>query len=220
MTIWIVLGCVALVLVLLLLIPLGVKVDYNQDGFVLAATLGPITIPLYPRTKKKAKKRPKKEKKKSKKASPKAEASEEKEKDSQAKPSLSLGSWKTFRKYLPILCEAAGELRRKMVVRRLHIHLVWAGKNPAAAAIGYGMIHGVIGGIWNLIGGNFQVKDHKFVVDLDYDRQEPQVAMQMALSLRVGQIIGFALRYAKKIAAMQRKEREKTDNSKEVNHHE
>lgn len=215
MTIWIVLGCVALVLVLLMLTPLGAKVDYTQDGFVLALALGPITIPPHPRPKKKPKKG-----KKSKKPPQKAAASEEKSKANDAKPSLSLGSWKTFRQYLPILCEAAGELRRKMVVRRLHIHLVWAGENPAAAAIGYGMIHGVIGGIWNLIDGNFRVKDHKFVVDLDYDRREPQVAMQMVLSLRVGQIIGFALRYAMKIVAMQRKEREKTDNSKEVNHHE
>jgi len=212
MTIWIVLGCVALVLVLLLLTPLRAKADYTQNGFALAVALGPITVPLYPR--------PKKKSKKGKPPPKKAAASEQETQKKDAKPSLSLGSWKQFRQYLPLICEAAGELRRKVVVRRLSIHLVWAGESPAAAAIGYGMVHGVIGGLWNLIDGSFRVKDHKFVVDLDYDKHEPQVAMKAVLSLRVGQVISFALRYAIKFVAMQRKEREKTDNSKEVNHHE
>lgn len=212
MTIWMVLGCVALALAILLMIPLGAKAEYTQKGFVLAVVLGPISVPVYPR--------PKKKSKKSKKRPKQAADSQQETKQEERKSVLSLGSWKKFRQYLPLICEAAGELRRKMVVRRLNIHLVWAGENPAAAAIGYGMIHGVIGGLWNLIDGAFRVKDHKFVVDLDYDKHEPQVSMQAVLTLCVGQIISFGLRYAMKFAAMQRKEREKTDNSKEVNHHE
>ena len=207
---WMVLGCVVLVLVLLTLIPLGARGQYGQEGFRLDLVVGPVTIGVYPKAKKKKKK---------------SKARKEKKGEPQKKPvppksKLSLGSWHTFRRFLPLICEAAGELRRKMVVRKLNIHLVWADKAPASAAIGYGMINGVIGGLWNLIDHSFRVKDHKFVVDLDYEKKEPQVQLQAVLTLTVGQLISFGIRYGMKFIAMQREDRKKTENSKEVISHE
>ena len=204
---WMVLGCVVLVLVLLTLIPLGARGQYGQEGFRLDLVVGPVTIGVYPKAKKKS--RARKEKK-----------GEPQKKPVPPKSKLSLGSWHTFRRYLPLICEAAGELRRKMVVRKLNIHLVWADKDPASAAIGYGMINGVIGGLWNLIDHSFRVKDHKFVVDLDYEKKEPQVQLQAVLTLTVGQLISFGIRYGMKFIAMQREDRKKTENSKEVISHE
>lgn len=207
---WMILGCVVLVLVLLTLIPLGARGQYSQEGFRLDVVVGPVTIGVYPKAKKKGKK---------------PKARKEKEGEPQKEPApqkskLSLGSWRTFRRYLPLICEAAGELRQKMVVRKLNIHLVWADKDPASAAIGYGMINGVIGGVWNLIDHSFRVKDHKFVVDLDYEKKEPQVQLQAVLTLTVGQLISFGIRYGMKFIAMQREDRKKTENSKEVISHE
>lgn len=207
---WMILGCVVLVLVLLTLIPLGARGQYSQEGFRLDVVVGPVTIGVYPKAKKKEKK-PKARKEK--KGEPQKESAPPKSK-------LSLGSWRTFRRYLPLICEAAGELRRKMVVRKLNIHLVWADKDPASAAIGYGMINGVIGGVWNLIDHSFRVKDHKFVVDLDYEKKEPQVQLQAVLTLTVRQLISFGIRYGMKFIAMQREDRKKTENSKEVISHE
>lgn len=214
MTIWIVLGCVALVLVLLWMTPLGAKVGYDQKGLVLAVSVGPVAIPVYPRPKKKDKKPKKKDRKK------KTQAPADLQEKPAKKFPLSLNSWQEFRQYLPLICEAAGELRRKMVVQQLNVQLVWAGENPAAAAIGYGVIHGVIGGLWNLIDGSFRVRNHKFVIDLDYESKEPQVSAKAVLSLRVGQAVSFGIRYGMKLAAQQRKQRNETHNSKEVNHHE
>ena len=211
MTIWIVLGCVALVLVLVALAPVCAKADYTPKGLVLTLSLGFLSISVYPRPEKKRKKKGKKQPKK---------AQPPKEEKNAPKPARTLGNWKQFRQYLPLICQAAGELRRKMVVRHLNIHLVWAGENPAAAAIGYGAIHGVIGGIWNLVDGSFREKDHKFVVDLDYDKKEPQIAAKAVVSLRVGQAVSFGIRYSMKLAAMQRNKRENTRHSKEVIHHE
>lgn len=207
---WMVLGLVVLVVVLLTWIPLGARGQYGQEGFRLDVVVGPVTIGVYP----KAKKRKKKPKAKNEKPSKPQQA------PAPQKPKLSLGSWHTFRRYLPLICEAAGELRRKMVVRKLNIHLVWADKDPASAAIGYGMINGVIGGLWNLMDYSFRVKDHRFVVDLDYDKKEPQVQLQAVLTLTVGQLIRFGIRYGMKFIAMQREDRRKTENSKEVNSHE
>lgn len=215
MMIWIVLGCVVLALALLLLVPVRAKASYSQEGVRLALALGPITIPVVPRPAQ----RPKK-KKKQPKAQKKTPQPEKEKNQNLLKTLLAPGSWKKFRRYLPLICEAAGELRRKIIVRKLKMHLIWAGKDPASAAIGYGMINGVIGGIWNLIDGSFRVKDHKFVVDLDYDKQEPQVSAQAELSLTVGQCLSFALRYTKKLAAIKAEERRTTQHSKEVNSHE
>lgn len=207
---WMVLGCVVLALVLLTLVPLGARGQYSREGFRLDVVVGPVTIGVYPKAKKH---KPPKKKKEENKEEPQQEPAPKKSK-------LSLGAWHTFRRYLPLICEAAGELRRKIVVRKLNIHLVWADKDPASAAIGYGMIHGVIGGVWNLIDHNFRVKDHKFVVDLDYEKKEPQVQMQTVLTLTVGQLISFGIRYGMKFIAMQREDRKKTENSKEVISHE
>lgn len=213
--IWIVLGCVVLALALLPLVPVRAKASYSQEGVRLALALGPITVPVVPRPAK----RPKKKKKQPK--EPKKTPQPEKEKDQNLLETLlNPGSWKKFQRYLPLICEAAGELRRKIVVRKLKMNLIWAGKDPASAAIGYGMINGVIGGIWNLIDGNFRVKDHKFVVDLDYDKKEPQVSAQAEFSLTVGQCLSFALRYIKKLAAIKAEEGGSTQHSKEVKSHE
>lgn len=207
---WMVLGCGVLLLTLLLLVPVGAQGEYHGDGFAFRLAIGPVTIPLYPKSKKKRKSvKPRKAKKEGSQQEP-----------APQKPQFSLGSWKTFRHYVPLICEAAGELRRKIVVRKLNIHLVWAGKDPASAAIGYGMIHGVVGGLWNLIDHSFRVKDHKFVVDLDYEKKEPQVQLQAMLSLTIGQIISFGIRYGMKFIAIHRKERKNMENSKEVNSHE
>lgn len=215
MMIWIVLGCVVLALALLLLVPVRAKASYSQEGVRLALALGPITVPVVPRPAK----RPKKKKKQPK--EPKETPQPEREKTKNLLGNLlNPGSWKKFRRYLPLICEVAGELRRKIIVRKLKMHLIWAGKDPASAAIGYGMINGVIGGIWTLIDGNFRVKDHKFVVDLDYDKKEPQVSAQAELSLTVGQCLSFALRYIKKLAAIKAEEGGTTQHSKEVNSHE
>ena len=143
MMIWIVLGCVVLALALLLLVPVRAKASYSQEGVRLALALGPITVPVVPRPAK----RPKKKKKQPK--EPKKTPQSEKEKTKNLLGNLlNPGSWKKFQRYLPLICEAAGELRRKIIVRKLKMHLIWAGKDPASAAIGYGMINGVIGGIW------------------------------------------------------------------------
>ena len=214
MMIWIILGCVVLVLALLLLVPVRAKASYSQEGVRLALALGPITVPVVPRPAK----RPKKKKQPT--AQQTAPQPEKGEGQKLLEALLDPGSWKKFRRYLPLICEAAGELRRKIIVRKLKMHLIWAGEDPASAAIGYGMIHGVIGGIWNLIDGSFRVKDHKFVVDLDYDKKEPQVSAQAVLSLTVGQCLSFALRYTKKLAAMKAEEGGTTQHSKEVNSHE
>lgn len=215
MMIWIVLGCVVLALALLLLVPVRAKASYSQEGVRLALALGPITVPVVPRPAKRPKKKKKQPKESKKPPQP------EKEKNQNLLETfLNPGSWKKFRRYLPLICEEAGELRRKVIVRKLKIHLIWAGEDPASAAIGYGMINGVIGGIWNLIDGNFRVKDHKFVVDLDYDKKEPQVSAKAELSLTVGQCLSFALRYIKKLAAIKAEEGGTTQHSKEVNSHE
>lgn len=213
--IWIVLGCVVLALALLLLVPVRAKASYSQEGVRLALALGPITVPVVPRPAKRPKKKKKQPKSQQTTSQP-----EKGEGQKLLETLLAPGSWKKFRRYLPLICEAAGELRRKIIVRKLKMHLIWAGKDPASAAIGYGMINGVIGGIWTLIDGNFRVKDHKFVVDLDYDKKEPQVSAQAELSLTVGQCLSFALRYIKKLAAIKAEEGGTTQHSKEVNSHE
>lgn len=214
--IWIVLGCVVLVLALLLLVPVRAKASYSKEGARLSLGVGPITVPVVPRPAKRSKKKDKGQTQTHEKVS----QPEKGEGQKLLEAVLSPGSWKKFRRYLPLVCEAAGELRRKMIVRKLKMHLIWAGEDPASAAIGYGMINGVIGGIWNLIDGNFRVKDHKFVVDLDYDKKEPQVAMETVVSLTVGQCLSFSIRYMKKLAAMRAQEGGDTRHSKEVNSHE
>ena len=52
--------------------------------------------------------------------------------------------------------------------------------------------------IWPVIDHNFRVKRHSFRIDLDYEQDEPSITVDAAVTMTVGQLLSFGLRYGLK----------------------
>lgn len=184
MTAWFVLGTVLLVLFLLSLIRVGGAAEYSASGVTAQVNIGPVTLRVYPVKKKK--------KKKAKKAAPPQEAPAE---EPPPKPG---GSLEKLKAYLPLITDAAGRLKRKIRVDKLHLDVMTAAEDPALAALSYGYANVAVGMIWPLFEHNFKVKEHRIRTAVDFQTTTPTVYVYAALSLTVGQAVSLGLRLAVK----------------------
>ena len=183
MTVWIVLGAIAAALVLLSLVRVGGTVEYSRSGVLVRLRAGPLRIRVYPPRPKKAdgQEKPKRVKKK-----PKPE-----EEQPEPKPGGQLGPLKAI---LPLVADAAGQLRRKVRVDRLLLDVTAAASDPAAAALAFGGVNAAIGMIWPLLENNFNIGDRRIRTRVDFNLTEPEIYLYGSFSLRLGQAAALALR--------------------------
>ncbi|HJG86417.1 DUF2953 domain-containing protein [Pseudoflavonifractor capillosus] len=183
MTVWVVLGAIAAALVLLSLVRVGGTVEYSRSGVLIRLRAGPLRIRVYPPRPKKAdgQEKPKRVKKK-----PKPE-----EEQPEPKPGGQLGPLKAI---LPLVADAAGQLRRKVRVDRLLLDVTAAASDPAAAALAFGGVNAAIGMIWPLLENNFNIGDRRIRTRVDFNLTEPEIYLYGSFSLRLGQAAALALR--------------------------
>lgn len=183
MTVWIVLGAIAAALVLLSLIRVGGTVEYSRSGTLVHLRAGPLRIQVYPPKprKKSGEKKPKRAKKKS----PKPE-----EEQPEPKPGGQLSALKAV---LPLVADAAGQLRRKVRVDRLLLDVTAATADPAMTAMAFGGINAAIGMIWPLLENNFNIGERRIRTKADFNLTEPEAYLYGAFSLRLGQAVLLAL---------------------------
>lgn len=183
MTVWVVLGAIAAALVLLSLVRVGGTVEYSRSGVLIRLRAGPLRIRVYPPRPKKAdgQEKPKRVKKKSK----------PEEEQPEPKPGGQLGPLKAA---LPVVADAAGQLRRKVRVDRLLLDVTAAASDPAAAALAFGGVNAAIGMIWPLLENNFNIGDRRIRTRVDFNLTEPEIYLYGSFSLRLGQAAALALR--------------------------
>ena len=186
MTVWIVLGAIAAALVLLSLVRVGGTVEYSRSGTLVHLRIGPLRIKVYPPKpkKKRGEKKPKAEKRRKKGGKPEEEQPE-------PKPGGQLSALKAM---LPLVAEAAGQLRRKVRVDRLLLDVTAAASDPAMAALAFGGANAAIGMIWPLLENNFNIGDRRIRTRVDFSLTEPEAYLYGSFSLRLGQAAALALR--------------------------
>ena len=185
MTVWIVLGAIVAVLVLISLIRVGGTVEYSRSGTLVHLRAGPLRIQVYPPKpkKKSGEKKPKRAKKKNPKP----------QKEEQPEPKLG-GQLDTLKAMLPLVADAAGQLRRKVRVDKLLLDVTAAAPDPAMAALSFGGVNAAIGMIWPLLENNFNIGDRRIRIKVDFNLTEPEAYLYASISLRVGQAVALALR--------------------------
>jgi hypothetical protein len=205
MMIWKVLLVILLILFLLSLVRLGGSAEYSAAGLMAWVRVGPIPIQVFPvKKKKEKKKKPKKNAKKS---------EEKKEETDKAKPG---GSLALVKRVLPLVGEAAGELKRKIQIDRLFLHFTAASSDPAGAALAFGYSNMAIGMIWPIFEQNFIVKDHRIQTAVDFDAQSPVIYLNVGFSARLGQLVSFGLRFGWKFFKIYRQEKQTGNTKKEA----
>jgi hypothetical protein len=195
-----VLGILAALIDLLCLLPVGAKATYDSGGPRAAAYVGPISVLLYPRPK--VKKKPKKQKSKTK--------THDKPKETQTSPAPKQekgGNLAFFRQLLGLALEAQADLRCRLRIRELTLHLTVGGQgdDPAKAATLYGSAWAAIGGVMPLLERAFRIENRDVQAAVDFLSPENTIYFQAECRLRVGTILRMAAWYGLRGLKMYRK---------------
>ena len=171
---WMTLLVIAAVLLLIGCIPVGVDARYGSDGVFLAAKLGPFRLQLLPQKPKKKKKKPAKQ--------PSAEKPAEKKQN----PLLS-GGVDGLMQLLDLAFDTLGNLRRKLRVDALTLHVtVPGGDDPAKAAMSYGRAWAAIGALTPALERLFVIKKRDIRPELDYNETKMKADAHLVTSITIG----------------------------------
>ena len=185
---WMTLLVIFAVLVLIGCIPVGVDARYSADGVFLTAKLGPFRLQLLPQKPKKKPQKRKPQQKQPKKTPAKAEPQEKK-----PNPLLS-GGVDGLMQLLDLAFDTLGDLRRKLRVNELTLHVLIGGaEDPAKAAMGYGRAWAAIGAITPSLERLFVIKKRDILPALDYTISNTQVDAHLMTTITIGRSLALAV---------------------------
>ena len=197
--------CLLVVLFLIGQIRVGCKAAYDHEGIQVWIRLGRFYIRVFP-LKQKGEKKSKKEKK------------PKKPKKKKEKPPTTVGekiggALGYAQSLLPILLDAVKYFTHKLQVDTLHMRLVAGSPDPADAAMVYGQASAALGALWYPLTNAFDVKDGYAKVDLDFEAKQMTLCVAAALSLKIGQILWFAVYFGIQalVAFLRERKRQKLD---------
>ena len=183
-----------LLLFLVGLIRLGGGAEYGAEGVKAHIRVGPFRFQVFP-GKEKGSKKERKEKPKKKKPT-------KEEEESKAGGPIEL-----VKAFLPLVCEAAGELKRRIRIDMLRLDYTAGGRDAAQSAMSYGGANAAIGMILPLIQQNFDLKEYQVRTDIDFNAKGPTIYVYAALSARLGQLLRFGLRFGWKFLMAYRRQK-------------
>ena len=179
---WIIAAVAAAALLALLCIRVGVYAKYDEGKFLLRLLIGPCSITLIPREKEAQ----------TKDSPPKEEKSAEKKPSSFQKPNLS--QIRYLLETLPgILKKALRRAGKGILVKPLHLRVVFAGEDPADTAEHYGKAQAFVSALYPAAKKLIRIRDTKLALSADYQREETVITGEMGIFLRIGTILRIAL---------------------------
>lgn len=172
------------ILTALALLPIGVSVKYNQDGFFLRVLVGWIPIRLPEKKKPKKEKKAQKEKKTGKKkgASPKKEAEKG-------------GSLTDFLPLLDVALDLLNAFRRKLRIRRLEMKLIMAADDPCDLAINYGRAWAALGNLMPRLERIFVIKKRDLEVECDFEATQTLIKARADMVISLGGLLWLVVKY-------------------------
>ena len=174
------------IVVLLAVLPLGVRIRYDCDGIAVTVLAGPVRILVFPRTKKEKKKKekPKPEKKKT--------APSEKEPPKKEKAG---GSLTDFLPLVKLALELLNCFRRKLRVDNLRLKLVLAGDDPCDLAVNYGRAWAALGNLLPRLERVLVIRKRDLHVECDFTADSTVVTAGLDITITLGRLIALAVVY-------------------------
>ena len=185
---WMTLAVILAVLLLIGCIPVGVDAAYGEGGIRLAVKIWLFRLQLLPQKPKKKKKPAKKAAPKQKKPAPEKPAGEKK-----PNPLLS-GGVDGILELLDLGVQTLGDLRRKLRVEELTLHVTFAGDDPADAALHYGQAWAAVGALMPALDRLFVIKKRDICPILDYKREQMSVDAHLILTITIGRALALGLK--------------------------
>ena len=194
---WMTVLVILAVLVLIGCIPVGVDAAYGEGGVLLSAKIGFFRLQILPAKPKKPKK-PKKAKK-SKQQKPAASSAPSAAPDAPAEPAakkkLALpGGLNGILRLVNLALSTLGDLRRKLRVEELTLHVTFAGDDPADAALHYGPAWAAVGALMPALDRLFVIKKRDICPILDYNREQMSVDAHLILTITIGRALALGLK--------------------------
>ena len=179
------------ILILLAILPLGASVLYDADGPRVRIVAGPVKIQVFPMKKKPKKDKPKKEKPKKEQKKP-AQAGEEQKPF--PKPRTG-GSWTDFLPLVQVALDLLNDLRRKLRVNHLLLHLTLAGDDPCDLAVNYGRMNASLAALIAQLERVLVIQKRDVHIDCDFTANETVILARLDLTITLGRIVSIAVRY-------------------------
>ena len=193
---------IALGIVLLLaVLPLGVRVRYNSDGIVVKIIAGPVKITLLPRPKKNKKEKKKKEPKKKKGQAADQEADLPKppqppKAPKEKKPKEQGGSLLDFLPLVQTALDFLDDFRRKIRLDNLYLRLIMAGGDPCDLAVNYGRAWAAVGNLLPQLEKWFVIKKRDIEVECDFEASQTLVIAHLDLTITLGRLLAAVFKFA------------------------
>ena len=186
------------ILFLLAILPLGASVLYDEDGPRVRIVAGPLNIQVFPLKKKPKKDKPKPEKtpeeKPKNEKKPKTPPAEEKAAQPASKPRAG-GSWTDFLPLVRVALDLLNDLRRKLRVNHLKLHLTMAGDDPCDLAVNYGRMNASLAGLMTQLERFLVIKKRDAHIDCDFAASETVILARLDLTITLGRILSIAVVY-------------------------
>ena len=178
------------ILVLLAILPLGASVLYDEDGLRVRIVAGPLKIQVFPLKKKPKKDKPqKKSPKKAKKPKKAAPVGEQREPFPKPKTG---GSWTDFLPLAKVALDFLNDLRRKLRVDHLKLHLTMAGDDPCDLAVNYGRMNASLAALIAQLERFLVIKKRDVHIDCDFAASETVILARLDLTITLGRILSIA----------------------------
>ena len=181
------------IVILLAILPLGASVLYDEDGPRVRVVAGPVKIQVFPMKKKPKKDKTKKEKPKKEPKKPAQTADGEAQKPF-PEPKTG-GSWTDFLPLVQVALDLLNDLRRKLRVNELKLHLTMAGDDPCDLAINYGRMNASLAALIAQLERVLVIKKRDVHIDCDFTASETVILARLDLSITLGRILSIAVRY-------------------------
>ena len=178
--IWLV---VLLILIVLALIPIGITVLYGDDGAAIRLKAGLFHFRLYPSKIKKNKQKI---------SDKQQQESFEKEKNVHKQQG---GTLDDFLAWLNIILDILGDLRKKIRISRLELHLVLAGDDPCDLSVNYGLAWAALGNLMPLLETVFTIDKRNLQIASDYTGSKTRINARMDISISFGRFLHLAVRH-------------------------
>lgn len=195
------LGIILGVLLLILLLPVGVRARYDGDTLV-QAVLGPVRLQILPEKPKTRKQLEKEKKKKAEKEQKKAEKKQKAKadkliyKEPEPKPEQTLTE--KIQGLLPfarLAADTLGSVFRRLTVKNLTVHVRFGGNDPEKLADNYAKTMMAIWSMGPILGRAFRIKKSDISVTPDFLSDKTQVEAEIYLRYLVFDLLGIALKY-------------------------
>lgn len=177
-------------LVVLALLPLGIRGSYDQTGFTVRVIAGPVKITLFPRKNRKRKPKTADSSEKTTEETTKASSEKKRPKTEKDEPGMQSGSsLERFVPWIRLALDFLGALRRKIRLDNLYLHVVLAGDDPCDLAVNYGRAWAAVGDLLPKLERIFVIRKRDIRVGCDFAAEKITVAARGDMTMTLGRTL-------------------------------